>query len=163
MKKIKFIVFIIILAILIYFSVGYTYELYKMSIPQIDMSDASNAVVDGADFSFAIMIMGYGVNGFLNFITKVSYTLIVFVASLILIIPFSFICINRKKGVTEEDYKLYKNMYILAVCVSLLLCMMLSKMTGLLFILLLNGTWALISFLFVLLRARMISKERRDM
>ena len=66
----RVVIYSVIVVLLLYFSIGYSYEVYRGGSPVIDVSGAHGMVVDGADFSPMVMLFGNGVNGIMLFISQ---------------------------------------------------------------------------------------------
>ncbi|MDD6571240.1 MAG: hypothetical protein PUF12_02505 [Thermoflexaceae bacterium] len=151
---IRIVFYSIIVLILLYFSIGYSFEVYRSCSPIIDVSGAHDIVVDDTDFSPLVMLLGYGVNGVLLFITQGLYAIIILIVSALFFLPFRFIGLNKKNNVTLTEYAIYKYSFIGALILSLIISAILTKFTGLLMIVLYNGIWAIGAFILVILPAK---------
>ena len=72
----RIIVFSVILILLAFFSVGYTYETFNTSLKQqfIDVDDINNINIDGSDFTLGFRILGTGINSFLAQLSNARIT-----------------------------------------------------------------------------------------
>lgn len=152
-KLIKIGLYFVILVVLCYFSVGYSYELYGTGLENINMNNVE-ANVDGADFSPVIMLMGYGLNGILATINTVVYAVVVMILGLILLLPFCFIGLNKKRNVTIEEYIIYKNVTIVTYVVAFLIGCILTHFTGILILFFYNTIWFVEVLIFVIMVAK---------
>ncbi|MBO4982340.1 MAG: hypothetical protein J6C84_10720 [Lachnospiraceae bacterium] len=152
-KLIKIGLYFVILVVLCYFSVGYSYELYGIGLENINMNNVE-ANVDGADFSPFIMLMGYGVNGILATINTVVYAVVVMILGLILLLPFCFVGLSKKRNVTIEEYKIYKNVAIVTYVVAFLIGCILTRFTGVLILFFYNTIWFTEVLIFVIMVAK---------
>lgn len=156
-KLIKIGLYFVILVILCYFSVGYSYELYGTSLENINMNNVE-VNIDGADFSTIIMLMGYGANGILATINTVVYAVVISIVGLIFLLPFCFIGLGKKRNVTIEEHKTYKNVAIVTYVVAFLIGCILTHFTGVLILFFYNTIW----FVEVLIFVIMVAKKRTN-
>lgn len=154
-KLIKIGLYFVILVVLCCFSVGCSYELYGISLENINMNNVK-VNVDGADFSPVIMLMGYGMNGILTTINTVVYAVVVMIFGLILLIPFWFIGLSKRTNITIEENKAYKNVAIVTYVIALLIGCILNHFTGVLILFFYNTIW----FIEVLIFVIMVAKKR---
>lgn len=151
--KARIIIFIIILLVLSYFSVGYTYEVFNVSVENyfIDADNINNINIDGADFTPMFRIMGYGMNTFLGFLMYGLFAVIIGIVSIIFIIPFRFIGLRKQTKITILEKKItlwsFGGIVLLSVCLALIL----TKGTVIIPLLFYTAIWALpMFFIYVL-------------
>lgn len=160
---IRIIIYAFIIFILVYFSIGYSYEIYCTDSALINASDTHDTVVDNTDFTLIVMLFGYGVNGVLIFITQVVYAIIILVASALLVTPFRLIGLNKKRKIIQTEYAIYKYSFIGIFVLSLIVNSILTRFTGLLTVILYNGIWAVFVLLLVVLPAGKLAKMNTDL
>lgn len=149
-------IWFLILMILLYFSIGYCYEGYRLGADFIGVSSVHDFIVDGTDFTPMILPLGYVLNIVLYFIVRALYVVIIIIANLILLLPFRLIALNKKRCVTEIEYSIYKYSYMGALLLSAVLCIILTRFTCLITAVLYNGIWAVFALVFVLIPAKRI-------
>ena len=112
--KIRIAAYIVILLILAYFSVSFSYGAYKANMPDsfVDTQNMGNITVDGSDVTPVLGLLGSGANGFMAFLTSVIYMVVIFVVSLILVIPFRLIALNKESEVSRQEADICKWSFI---------------------------------------------------
>lgn len=146
--KIRTAVYIVILLILAYFSVGYSYGAYRAKMPDsfVDTNNINNVIVDGSDFTPFVNLAGEGINGLMAFVTSGIYIVIIFVVSLVLVIPFRLIALRKDSEVSKQEADITKCSFIAVSVLSLLLGLILTKGSVLGLMLVYTGIWMLILF-----------------
>ena len=152
-------VVILIVVLLLYFSIGFSYEVYRAGSPFIDVSDTHDMLVDGADFSLLVMLLGNGVNGIMFFISQGLYAIIILIVSALFVLPFGLIGLSKKHIVTPIEYVIYKYSLISVFILSLVISAILTKFTYLLTIIFYNSIWAIFMIIFVVLPAKKLSNN----
>lgn len=144
--KIRIAAYIVILLILAYFSVSFSYGAYKANMPDsfVDTQNMGNITVDGSDVTPVLGLLGSGANGFMAFLTSVIYMVVIFVVSLILVIPFRLIALNKESEVSRQEADICKWSFIVVSVFSLILGLILTRGTVLGLTLVYTGIWALI-------------------
>lgn len=152
-KGVKIGLYLVILVLLCYFSVGYSYELYGTSLENLGRNNVE-VNIDGADFSPIIMLIGYGANGILITLLTGVYAVVIAIVGLILLLPFCLIGLSKKRNVTIEEYRIYKNVAIVAYVAAFLVGCVLTHFTGLLTLIFYNTIWFVEVLLFVIIVAK---------
>lgn len=143
--KIRTAIIITVLIILAYLATGYTYELYRLDIDSaaVDTAAINRVNIDGSDFTPIFKLLGYGVNGFVWIIASMSFTVIILIASLILLIPIRVIGLNRKRKVDALEPKIVNISFIIIAILSLITGGILSRMLLILPLIVYNAVWML--------------------
>lgn len=155
---IRIVIWIVIVLILLYFSIGYSYEVFRAEAALIDPSDTHEITVDNEDFTPVVTLLEYGVNGVFTLINQAAYAIIILIVSILLILPFRLIGLNKKRKITRKEYVIYQYSFIGVFVLALMISVILTRFTGLLTILLYNGIWAVLGLLFVVLPAKRLVK-----
>lgn len=137
---IRIIIYFIIVGVLCFLAVGNCCEIYCDGIQSVN-TEGTDIVVDGADFSPLVMFLGYGFNGFLSLMFAGIYAIVIMIASVICLVPFRLIGLNKKRIVSQTEYEIYKNSLIVLSVASVLLSGILSGFKGLLLPIIYNGLW----------------------
>ena len=111
--KIRIVISIVIFIILAYFSIGYTYELYHFGLEElyIDAGNINDIDITGSDFTPLFRLVGAGVNSFVGFLTAGIYAFVILAVSLILLLPYRLIALNKKREVSEKEGEISKRCY----------------------------------------------------
>ena len=157
----RIIVFSVILILLAYFSVGYTYETFNTSLKQqfIDVDDINNINIDGSDFTPGFRILGTGINSFLALMTFGTYAIVILVVSAIFIVPFRFIGLRKNSIVTDTEKKITKAVFAGAVAISIIVSLIITRMTMIVPLLIYTAMWAGMAFCIYVL-AIMLHRDR---
>ncbi|MCM1494193.1 MAG: hypothetical protein NC089_00155 [Bacteroides sp.] len=158
-EQIRIVIYTVMLFIFVYFSIGYSYEVYGTGSALSNPSGTHEIVVDNEDFTPLVMLFGYGINGFLSFFMQGMYAIIILIVSVLFILPFRLIGLNKKRKITQKEYAIYKDSFIGIFGLALMISAILTRFTGLLTIFLYNGIWAVFVWLFVLLPAKKLVKS----
>lgn len=154
-QKIRVVIFFIILLSVLYFSIGYCYEGYRLGLDfNTDVFDVQDFTMDGEDLTFMILPLRYGVYSILRLLNLVVYALLILLVSLALFLPFYLIGLNKKCHVSKTEYSIYKYSLISAFLFSVVLCVILTRFTSLTTIALYNGIWVVCALLLVLVPAK---------
>lgn len=151
MNKTRVFLYFVIVSILLYLSIGYCYELCCFNSGFIN---DSSIIVDGADFSPLIMFLGYGMDGALRTVSAMIYTVVILVASVVLVVPFYLIGLKKSSIMTKREYKVFRYSYIILLAVALAACVILTRFTGIVFVLVYNGVWAFFVYALIILPAK---------
>lgn len=152
--KIRLFVFLLLLGWSLYLGIGFAAEanLGKMSTSFVDTSEVKDISIDGSDFTWAVLLMGYGVNGLLSLlflVLTVIYALAEAVLTLIPALMLRFIGVKETAQLSKEEYTITKYMYRGALVISLVGGLIASRLTGIVFVLLYTGIWALTALIYV--------------
>lgn len=158
-EQIRLVIYAVILLIFVYFSIGYSYEVYCTGSSLIDLSDAHRIVVDNEDFTPIVMLVEYGINEISSFIMQGVYAIIILIISMLSMLPFRFIGLNKKRKITQKEYAIYKYSFIGIFVLALMISVILTRFTELLIIFLYNGIWAIFVLLFVVFPAKKLAKS----
>ena len=157
--KIRLCVFMALLIWCIYLGAGYSYSLegkdsmsQHLSNSMVDVDDVDNMYIDGSDFTPIVRLMGYGVNGLLSLLYIFFIFLFVFIIVVLSIIPtlvLRFVGLRKKYIVTEDEYIFTKYLYFIAMGISLVLSLILTKLVGIIPCVLFTAAWALILLIYI--------------
>lgn len=147
-EKIRIAVFIIILVVLSYFSVGYTYEIFSMNIDNyfIDTGNINDVNIDGSDVTPIFHLMGYGMNTFVGFLMYGIYAIIIGIVSLVLIIPFRLIGLKKYTKLTVYEMKITKWCFVGVTILSIMIGLMITRCTLIIPLLTYTAIWTIIVF-----------------
>lgn len=150
MNKCRVTIFILILAILSYFSIGYTYETFCTNLDnlKVDVEDIEdNSInIDGSDFTLIFRFIGYGVNSFFELVIYAIFTIIIFIVSIVLIVPFKLIVFRKNTIFTPLEIKITKLSFVGVVFLSILISCIITKFTIIIPLLFYTMIWATIVF-----------------
>lgn len=160
--KIRTVIIISILIILAYFATGYTYELYRLNIDSaaVDVETIDEINIDGSDFTPVFKLLGYSVNSFVWVIASMSYTIIILVTSLVLLIPIRVIGLNRKRKFDALEPKIVSRSFIVIAALSLIIGGILSRMLMILPLIVYNAIWILCAHMLCIAPLSDASKEQ---
>lgn len=146
--KIRIAVFIVILLILSYFSVGYTYEIFSTSVNDylIDTGNINDVNIDGSDFTIMFRLMGYCMNTFLGFFMYVIYAIIIVIVSLVFVIPFRLIGLRKSTKLTALEINITKWSFIGIIILSVITGLIITKCTVIIPLLIYTTIWAIVIF-----------------
>ena len=157
--KIRLCVFMALLLWCIYLGAGYSYSLegqdsmsQHVSHNMVDTDDINNVSIDGSDFTPIIRLLGYGANGLLTllyFFFIILFILIIVVLSIIPTLVLRYVGLRKKYIVTEDEYNFTKYLYFIAMGISLVISLILTRFVGIIPCLLFNATWALILRIYI--------------
>lgn len=152
--KIRLIVFILLMGWCLYLGIGFASEvnLAQMSSDFVDTSQIKDVNIDGGDFTWAVLLMGYGVNGLLSlvfiFITAI-YAVVEAVVTLVPTLLFRLIGVKKNSVISKDEYTLTKYLYRGSLVISLVGGLIASRFSGIISILLYTAIWALITQIYV--------------
>ena len=115
-----------------------------MTNMMVDTDDIDNVNIDGSDFTPIIRLLGYGANGLsvlLYFFFVILYVLIIVVLSIIPTLLLRYVGLRKKYIVTEDEYNFTKYLYYIAIGISLVISLMLTRFVGIISCLLFNAAW----------------------
>lgn len=158
-EQIRLVIYIVMLFLFVYFSIGYSYEVYGTGSALSNPSGTHEILVDNEDFTPLVMLFGYGINGILSFFMQGMYAIIILIVSVLFLLPFRLIGLNKKRQITQKEYAIYKDSFIGIFGLALMISAILTRFTGLLTIFLYNGIWGIFVWLFVLLPAKKLAKS----
>ena len=156
-SKIRIVLFICLLIWAVYCFIAYSTDLNnggKLSDIYINTSDINDIYVDGSDLTWAMRLMGIGLNGmitvmvfFILLFLMVAETLLVLVPTLLLRI----IGLNKKLilTVSKDEFKITKTIFLLAICISLILEFAITGFIAIIPKLILCVTWILLCLIYV--------------
>lgn len=158
--KARIIIFALISIVLAYFASGYTYELYELDIKShlADVSSAENIVIDGSDFTPVFKLFGYGANGLIITVTSGVYAVVISVVSLILLLPFRAVGLNKKRSIGENECRIMKKLFIAVVVLSLLTGGIITRFSQIALLLLYNAVWIFWAYILCIFPLRKINK-----
>ncbi len=157
--KIRLCVFMALLLWCIYLGAGYSYSLegqdpmsqYVMD-GMVDTNDIGNVYIDGSDFTLFFRLLGYGANGLIAMLyifLIILYVVIIVVLSIIPTLVLRFVGLRKKYIVTEDEHKFTKYLYYIAMGISLVSSLILTRFVGIIPCLLFNAAWALSLLIYV--------------
>ena len=147
--KIRILILTVITLIMVYLSVGYTYEMSQFFLfPPLDSGEI---YIDGSDFTLLFKMMAFGMNSAMAVFLGIVYFVIVLIAGAILIIPFRLIGIRKDSRITIQEYKISKIIICASSPVSVVVGLILSRFSGAVYILTYTAVWVcLIIFVYLL-------------
>ena len=126
----------ILIALLLVLAVwGYGVEVGKMMNP-IEYADDVN--IDGADFTGIMNLLVAGTNGRVGLIIGILYCIVLFIISLVLLLPWCLVVIIQKSKIAPVELNVAVGTYIGMVFLSLIMGFVGARFSGLLIILLLT-------------------------
>ncbi len=154
--KARIIIFATITIVLAYFASGYTYELYELDIKNhlADMSSAENAVIDGSDFTLVFKLFGYGANGLIMTAISGVYAFVITIVSLILLLPFRAVGLNKKRMIGENECRIMKKIFIGVALLSLIIGGIITRFSQIALLLLYNAVWIFWAYILCILPLR---------
>lgn len=132
-EKRRLIIFIVIMLVLIYFAVGYSYEVSKLireAQQQMSHSGSGDIYIDGADFSWFFIPMQFAVNGFISTILIGSYEIIIIIFSALFLGIFRAAAFRNTIEVQQEEYKLGKKIWLILSIASTVVSVLLMIRAG---------------------------------
>lgn len=154
--KIRFVIFVILLISCIFLAV-YLSNIMAHHSPisetGIDTSEVGDVSIDGADFSWAVKLMGNMANAGLLFVTIIMaflFSVFEIIYSVAIMLFLRFIGINKTDYVSRDEYFLTKKVYLIAIVVGLILCIIVTRFAGILPMLIFSIIWSLASLIYVL-------------
>ena len=152
--KIRIFLFVLILAWCAYCSIAYSIETNfgNNSATYVDTSSIDNIVVDGSDFTWAVLLMGHAVNGMISLLIIFLFCALLVAESILTLIPvllLRFIGIRKTTEIINEEYQLSKYIYYIAIALSMIIGLILNRFSGLLNLLIFVGLWALIARIYI--------------
>lgn len=119
----------------------------------VDPSEVGDVSIDGADFSPLVRLLGSGLNGLFAFIYVIVIAVFFLVIAFLSAVPtlvLRFVGLRKKFYVTEDEYKLTKYLYFIAIVIGLLLNLILTRFVGIIPCILLTLSWTLIVLIYVI-------------
>ena len=164
---IRMIFFVLILLWVCWFSVGYSDEIYRGNLSAItdnytDPSSVNGIYIDGSDFTAIFKVLVFGSNAIITgmFILIIClYSIVVFFAALIPSVIFRLAAMKRTAVITEREYRTCKYIFFGVLAISIIIGMILTHFTGLLYLLLFTLIWEVIVFLLCLYPMRERAKK----
>ena len=157
--KIRLCFFMALLLWCIYLGAGFSSSLEGQdSLSQyvknrmVDTDDINNVSIDGSDFTPIFRLLGYGANGalaLLYFFFIILFVLIIVVLSIIPTLVLRYAGLRKKYIVTEDEYNFTKYLYFIAIGISLVISLILTRFVGIIPCLLFNAAWALILRIYI--------------
>lgn len=126
----------LVIAVILVLSVwGYGTEIGKVINP-IEYTDDVN--IDGADFTGIMNLLVAGTNGFLSFIIGIPYCILMFVISLVLLLPWGLVVAIKKSRIAPVELQVAIGTYISVILISLIMGLVGARCNGIIIILALN-------------------------
>ena len=154
--KIRLVFFILTIIWTMYLSIGFAYEFCNRGVDStgfVDTSEVKDIYVDGSDITWAVKLMGYGVNGmlaalfiFIGFIYLVLEAVTVLIPVLIL----RFVGLRKKYDVHEDEYRLTRYIYYAAIGICMIAGLIILRFVGIIPLVVYTLVWALIVLIYVL-------------
>ena len=146
--KIRITLFIVILLMICYFSVGYTYEIFNTNLEStfIDTARTDSVIIDGTDFTPMFRLFGNGLNSFFEFVTYVIYAVILLLISLFFLLPLRLIGIKKNTRITNQEKKITCSVFAGFLLLSVITGLILTKGTVILPLLTYTLIWATVTF-----------------
>jgi len=108
----------LVIAVVLVLSVwGYSTELWKLANP---IEYADNVYIDGADFTGPTNLVVEATNGFMEFVIMLGYFFVLFVISLVLLLPWCLVVAIKKPVIAPVEFNIAIGTYIGTVVLSLL-------------------------------------------
>ena len=153
--KIRLLFFILILIWAMYLSIGFAYEISgrnAISPSFVDLDEAKDIYVDGSDVSWAIKLLGYGVNGMLAilfFFMITIFSVFEAVAVLVPVLILRFVGLRKNCEVHENEYRVTRYIYFAAIGLCTVLGLIILKFVGIIPLIVYTSEWALILLIYV--------------
>lgn len=150
-SKIRIAIISLFFIVFLYFSIGYIYELYCLDLKSLLSADNGSISIDGSDFTPIFTLFGAGISSFICLLTAASYALVIAIVSILLLVPFRLIALNKKRLVTNKEYLAVKKIFLSAIVLSLLVGGILSRFALLIPLLVFNSIWSVFTYIFCVL------------
>ncbi|MCR5691284.1 MAG: hypothetical protein K6G62_03605 [Eubacterium sp.] len=157
--KIRIVLFVFLLIWGIYLSAGYSWEMAFRSgdtfSSLISDTDLNSYYVDGTDFSPLVALFGYGAKGVLSLFDIIVGVVLMLVYALLIavlvLIPTLLLRIFglKNKTIMPQEYEITKKIYCGGILLSLIAGLMVTKMTGLLIVIVYSITVALVTLIYI--------------
>ena len=156
-SKIRIVLFICLLIWAAYCFIAYSTDLSnggQLSDNYINTSDINDIYVDGSDLTWAMRLMGIGLNGMISVVIFILIIVLMLAEAVFVLIPtllLRFIGLNKKLilTVSEDEFKITKTVFLLAICISLILGFAITGFIAIIPKLILCITWILIALIYV--------------
>ena len=168
--KIRIVLFIILLIWGIYLSAGYSWEMAFRSgdifSSLISEPDITTYDVDGTDFSLLVTLFGYGAKGLLSFfdiiVNMVLMLIYAFLIAVLVLIPTILLKVFglKNKTITPGEYEVTKKIYYGGIVLSLIVGLIVTKMTGLLIVIVFSIIVALVILIYMSALKKKSRKKR---
>ena len=136
--KIRLVFFILIIIWAMYLSIGFAYEFCYRGVSStgfVDTSDIKDIYVDGSDVTWAIKLLGYGVNGMLSILFIFVGSVYLVLEAVTVIVPVLILrCVGLRKkyNVHEDEYRLTRYIYYAAIGICMIAGMIILRFVGIL-------------------------------
>lgn len=153
--KIRLTFFILIIIWAMYLSIGFAYELGYNGVDTsgfVDTSEVKDIYVDGSDVTWAIKLMGYGVNGMLSILFIIFYFIYLMLEAVTVLVPvliLRFVGLREKYEVHEDEYMLTRYIYYASIGICLIAGLIILRFVGIIPLIIYTLEWALIALIYV--------------
>ena len=156
-SMIRIVLFICLILWAIYCFIAYSIEFNGgsgLSGMYVNTSDIKDIYIDGSDFTWAMRLMGVGINGMVSVAIFILVIVLMFAEALFVLVPtllLKFIGLNKKLilTVSEDELKITKTIYLAAIVISLILGFAITGFIAVIPKLFLDITWMLVSLIYV--------------
>lgn len=107
-SKLRVLIWFIILGVLAYLSLGYSFEMYMLVREFKAVGTVTNFIVDGLDLTPLISMFVGGASAILFALFGLIYVGVIFAVNLILLLLFRFMGLGRNKVVCSHEKYIYK-------------------------------------------------------
>ncbi len=138
-----------------YLSIGFAYELGgrgRISPSFVDTGEINDIYVDGSDVSWAVKLMGYGVNGMLAILYIFLLSVYLGLEAVTVLIPVLIlrsVGLRKKYEICENEYRITKYIYFTAIGVCLILGLIILRFVGIIPLVFYTLVWALIILIYI--------------
>lgn len=148
-----------------YLSIGFAYELGgrgRISPGFVDTGEINDIYVDGSDVSWAVKLMGYGVNGMLAILYIFLLSVYLGLEAVTVLIPVLIlrsVGLRKKYEICENEYRITKYIYFTAIGMCLILGLIILRFVGIIPLVFYTLVWALIILIYIRgLKSRIIKE-----
>ena len=138
-----------------YLSIGFAYELGgrgRISPDFVDTGEINDIYVDGSDVSWAVKLMGYGVNGMLAILYIFLLSVYLGLEAVTVLIPVLIlrsVGLRKKYEICENEYRITKYIYFTAIGVCLILGLIILRFVGIIPLVFYTLVWALLALIYI--------------
>ena len=156
-SRIRIVLFICLILWALYCFIAYSINLNgsgSLSDMYINTSDIKDVYVDGSDFTWAMRLLGIGLNGMISVVLFFLTIVLILAEAVFVLVPtllLRSIGLNKKLifTVSEDELKITKTIYLASIVISLILAFAITGFIAIIPKLFLDITWILVSLIYV--------------
>lgn len=126
-EKKRIIIFMVVTLASAVFAIAYAWEWCGLFKEQLIDTKDMDVSVDGADFNWFFMPLATGLNSFLMMISEVFYEIFLILFNLLFYGLLGLIALRKVDHIREEEYKLTKQIFKIAVIASTVISVIITK------------------------------------